>query len=719
MDTNVKNLQEVFQAGQRLLVPLFQRPYVWNEERQWAPLWEDIERLAGRLEAEDDGIEPHFMGAVVLQKVAGASAVQTRSVIDGQQRLTTLQLVFHAAFLALAEYEMQEAEYLRAHFRNSETYLGPVDRYKLTPTTRDQQEYLTIISAGDAETLPSASSDTHGLLTAAHAFFTRSIRSWLALGDPLERSRLLTRTLIHKLTLVAIELEHNEDSQQIFETLNARGTPLTGADLIKNFVFQRLELDQSDTESMYQKYWAHFETTFWEKEVSVGRVSTPRISIYLSQWLIAQTGTEVPIGEVFRKFKQFSNQKAGPSTIDMLSHIDACATVYRSWNEAAEDKSSDLSRLNLFAYRTSVLGTQSAGPLVIWATDPRKPPIPAAQFNRFLVALESWLVRRALMRSGNAGIGQFVATLVTRLEDSSRDFAGDVLTDLLTESSAPNLAWPSDDDLKSELLDAPVYRRFRRSLVQMVLESLEDRYRGYETSRSSFAEGRVRRGHHSIEHLMPQSWRRNWAVGDDVIRQMERDKRIHRLGNLSLVAGGLNSKVSNGPWAGSSGKLAALNEHSVLLMNQQLGLLGSGGWDEELIDKRSAHLLQDIFNIWPVPEQALGVSQGESRGDIQHDVSVADLIKAGLLRVGQELYPRGLEASEPGIVLADGSIFLLGAPHETPSGAAKRLRGRTINGWKFWRVDRERGITLATLRSQLESSRVVSTGFPEVNSLPF
>lgn len=706
MDTNVKNLQEVFQAGQRILVPLFQRPYVWNEEKQWAPLWEDIERLTGRVAAEGDGVEPHFMGAVVLQKIAGAAAVQTRSVIDGQQRLTTLQLIFHAAFRAISEYGIQEAEYLRAHFRNSETFLGPADRYKLTPTTRDQQEYLAIITAGEVDPSVSVTAGSHGLLTAGHSFFLERIRSWLELGNAMERAKILTRTLIHKLTLVAIELEHNEDSQQIFETLNARGTPLTGADLIKNFVFQRLDLDQPETESMYQKYWAHFETAFWEKEVSVGRVSTPRISIYLSQWLISQTGSEVPIGEVFRKFKQFADQKSGQATLDMLSHVDACAVAYRSWTDAAEDKSSDLNRLELLAYRTSVLGTQSAGPLLIWALDPRKSPIPHAQLTRFLVSLESWLVRRALMRSGNAGIGQFVAALITRLEDSSRDFAGDVLTDILTESSAPNLAWPSDKDLRVELLDAPVYRRFRRSLLQMVLESIEDRYRGYGTSRSSFAEGRVHRGVHSIEHLLPQSWRRNWGVGDDVIGQMERDKRIHRLGNLTLVAGGLNSKVSNGSWAGPGGKLEALNEHSVLLMNQQLKLLGANGWGEESIDKRTSALLEDIFSIWPVPERALGVSKGEFRGDVIHDVSVADLINAGLLTAGQEIYTRGTEATESATVLANGSISVQGVPFETPSGAAKRLRGGATNGWKFWLVDRERGITLATLRSHLENSRV-------------
>ncbi len=49
MDTQVRTPQAIFMQPQRLLVPLFQRPYVWNEELQWEPLWKDLERVATRL----------------------------------------------------------------------------------------------------------------------------------------------------------------------------------------------------------------------------------------------------------------------------------------------------------------------------------------------------------------------------------------------------------------------------------------------------------------------------------------------------------------------------------------------------------------------------------------------------------------------------------------------------------------------------------------------
>jgi hypothetical protein len=83
---------------QRLVVPLFQRPYVWNQENQWEPLWEDVVRVAERrLAKPSERQTPHFLGAVVLQQVPNPiGLMQQRTIIDGQQRLTTLQLLLDA-----------------------------------------------------------------------------------------------------------------------------------------------------------------------------------------------------------------------------------------------------------------------------------------------------------------------------------------------------------------------------------------------------------------------------------------------------------------------------------------------------------------------------------------------------------------------------------------------------------------------------------------------
>ena len=98
MKTDVLTPQAIFNQPQRFSVPLFQRPYVWSQDNQWEPLWEDVTRAAERmLKAPNGKHQPHFLGAVVLQQVTnGTGSLQQRTIIDGQQRLTTLQVLLDA-----------------------------------------------------------------------------------------------------------------------------------------------------------------------------------------------------------------------------------------------------------------------------------------------------------------------------------------------------------------------------------------------------------------------------------------------------------------------------------------------------------------------------------------------------------------------------------------------------------------------------------------------
>lgn len=78
------------------------------------------------------------------------------------------------------------------------------------------------------------------LLTRAHRYFAEQAAGWLAGDEPAAggvelRARALTNVLTQSLQLVVIDLRADENSQEIFETLNARGTPLTAADLIRLF----------------------------------------------------------------------------------------------------------------------------------------------------------------------------------------------------------------------------------------------------------------------------------------------------------------------------------------------------------------------------------------------------------------------------------------------------------------------------------------------------
>src|SRR5262245_16830954 len=135
METQVRTPQMVFMQPQRLIVPLFQRPYVWNEENQWEPLWGDIVRVTERLlQSPQSKQQPHFLGAVVLQQVQNPiGLMQVRTIIDGQQRLTTLQLLLDALHAQLLAVEaVPAAMRIEALVANSEHFCtSPEDRFKV------------------------------------------------------------------------------------------------------------------------------------------------------------------------------------------------------------------------------------------------------------------------------------------------------------------------------------------------------------------------------------------------------------------------------------------------------------------------------------------------------------------------------------------------------------------------------------------------------------
>src|ERR1700741_3099524 len=100
MEVFKKTISAVFSGERRYVIPLFQRPYVWTLERQWQPLWEDIAAKAeSELTRGESDVEPppHFLGAVVIQqRRSWGDELLAHDVIDGQQRLTTFQILLTA-----------------------------------------------------------------------------------------------------------------------------------------------------------------------------------------------------------------------------------------------------------------------------------------------------------------------------------------------------------------------------------------------------------------------------------------------------------------------------------------------------------------------------------------------------------------------------------------------------------------------------------------------
>ena len=148
MKADTLTLKALFQKEVRYVIPTFQRPYVWTQEDQWEALWDDLRNVAewylDELEAAEgnsvlaeERAKSHFMGAVVLQQRPTPTAeIETRTVIDGQQRLTTMQLLLDAAQEVMEELELPEAPRLERLVVNEHAAGDEV--FKLWPASLDQ-----------------------------------------------------------------------------------------------------------------------------------------------------------------------------------------------------------------------------------------------------------------------------------------------------------------------------------------------------------------------------------------------------------------------------------------------------------------------------------------------------------------------------------------------------------------------------------------------------
>ncbi len=602
--------QELFGNQVRYLVPLFQRPYVWNRQDQWEPLWLDVENLCAQLiEQEKSGsrteVPAHFLGAIVLdQSPARAGFVSVRPVVDGQQRLTTLQLLLDAAQVVVESHgHGQDSEILQTLVMNRPGVTQSSEEiFKVWPTDRDQATFSGVMD-NDTEVSGNLKDEP---IAVAHRFFLDQVKTWaLAAGENETKSRLhtLTLALAAYLKLVVIDLEPGDNAQVIFETLNHRGAPLLAADLIKNLVFQLAAQQGLDPLPLYQKYWSELDGKQWRAKVARGRQYVPRIDIFVNYWLVMRLAKDVPSDRIFTEFRD--HLVDGTVEIEaMLAELATDAATYASWDKL------DLSTVpGQFRYRVlQAMDTGVVTPVVLWLLRWPVETLPIDQRDKALNALESWLVRRALCRLTSKDINRLTLDLLKELQANPIEVAGDVAEALLLNQRAESRFWPDDSAVVTALANEPLYKSQVRSRLRMVLEALEDQ------RRTDRCEGACPHNL-TIEHIMPQAWREHWIDDSlDELGALRRDALVQTLGNLTLVNHKLNPSLSNRPWTsdeaisrelGQKGKRAILLEHSTLKINADLISKNEGGWEEADIRARTTELAEMIVQIWPRPDGAV------------------------------------------------------------------------------------------------------------------
>ena len=597
MDVSVLTMNTLFQKNIRYLIPEFQRPYVWNQEDQWEPLWDDVRNTAEEFIEGGQPIRksrPHFLGAVVIQQQHFATGkVESRLVIDGQQRLTTVQLLLDAVQEVM---ERRCLEDISARMEdlvlNGKAYVArPDDEFKVWPTLYDRDAFRQTMK----NDLPSEVYE-NSLIVKAHEFFKIQIEHWLdERPEATEiRADALESVVVHLLELVVIDLDIEDEPHIIFETLNARGTPLLQSDLIKNMVLHEAKKgnDSSNISNESSSLW-NFNDEWWRSEIGRGRNRDPRIDVFLNYWLIMRMQKEVRPDRTSTEFRDYVKKSSTPIK-DIAADIQQVSETYRSLEEKK------IKGFKKFLYRREVLQVGTLTPVLLWLFSTE---MSDEQMNRAVLALESYLVRRMVCRMSTKNYNSLFLGLVNSLEEAEKD-AGDTVVEFLSKQKAYANIWPDDRALRDAFLTLPLYRSLTRARLRLVLEGIEGK------KRSVMAETQTVPRRLTIEHVMPQKWQDNWPLPtneSDVEKAVElrdnRNKIIHTMGNLTLVNNRLNPKLSNASWPR---KRKELGRHSTLFLNKKLVEEAPLVWNEDTIAERAKRLTKLAAQAWPSAEQMTG-----------------------------------------------------------------------------------------------------------------
>lgn len=612
MDAKTYPLQDILKPERRYVIPTFQRDYEWTRKGQWELLFDDLATTADRLidvrtsgeegsklKSKEQSISPHFLGAIVCASLPFATGgVALRSVIDGQQRLTTIQLLVRGLLDVLNETGNERAKSVRRMLFNPDDVIeSPDEVYKLWPRRKDRDVWPSAM--GDA----APGMDGDHLYLEARRYFAEASRDYALVDDAPDPTRLaaLADAVSSLFKLVVIDLDDNDDAQVIFEVLNGRQTPLSAIDLVKNLLFLRAELDEEDVESLYDAYWAQFDDKWWKESVGRGHAARGRRDVLLSVWLTAAIGEEANVGHLYREARTYLD--GGPSTEQALEELNAFAEAYQTIYDKlpAPDR-----RLTVAYRRLRALDITTAVPLLTWLATLDDSQLSPEDHVRAVLAIESWALRRAYVGWQTRGYGSLLAKVLKDAKSALRD-GRSIANEIGGALRVGALAWPTDDDVRQAFTSRQFYNGMSQARIRLLLGSIDQQLRDEDPHEPDAI---VEYDNLQIEHVMPRSWAAHWPLLDDdgipvaaddsnpewVVKSRERAAVIDRIGNLTPVTGTFNNEVSNLSWAT---KRAEFQKQRSLVINYAVA--GSEEWTEDAILARSLSLAEVAIRIWGPP----------------------------------------------------------------------------------------------------------------------
>ncbi|MGL2418527.1 GmrSD restriction endonuclease domain-containing protein [Helicobacter pylori] len=554
MEAKEATLSGFFEENQnnQFVIPIYQRVYSWEKEH-CEQLWDDIIKTGG-----NDQIKGHFIGSILYVR-DGNTHSSPLLIIDGQQRLTTITLLF----IALRNHLSDEVKILEKFSRKE------IESYLINSDEKGDKKFKLFLSEPDRDTLLSLIDENRRKLSEPSL---KIMENFKLFEEWIRKNTNKLETIfkgLDKLMIVWIALKKEKDDPQlIFESMNSKGIELTQTDLIGNYIVMETEVEKQ--EYFYNKYWRAMEEELKQNEKLFNQ--------FVRHYLTIKT-REIPnINKVYAAFKDYQ-QKEGIGIEDLLKDLQKycgyfCQIAFKK--EADKDLNKALSFL-------VDLEMDVVYPLLLELYSDYSDGVLSKQdFIPIIALTESYICRRAVCGLGTNSLNKIFPSFTKKID--KKQYLKSVEKHF--GSLKGNQRFPNNDEFKDLFITIDFYH-FKNGKNKYFLERLESSFGTKEPVDTQEC---------TIEHIMPQTLTEEWErdLGENF--QAIHDKYLHTIGNLTLT--GYNEKYSNNSFQEKRDMEKGFKQSS-LRLNQSLKNLESFG--EKEIEKRANDLADWALKIWTYP----------------------------------------------------------------------------------------------------------------------
>ena len=533
-------------------IPIYQRQYSWKQ-KHCKKLITDIERVGF-----SDIYKTHFIGSIVyLQKNSGlVGEPYISEIIDGQQRLTTVMLLFLALYKYMNNssntYFEIKAKVLNENYLIFRDDMGN-EHVKLQLQKGDKEIYDTLLCNVDNKQFDSSNVKQN------FNFLYDYINKYS--GD----KNILYKGLT-KLTIVQMKLGVDDDAQLIFESLNSTGLKLSEADLVRNFVLMGLKSEIQN--KYYNNYWNPVY-------IAVGE----QIDDFIRDYLILKLGKPVSLNEIYEKFKIYSYNFSNIENLlkELLKYSFYYEIILKNSHKDRDIKA-HIDGINN-------LGITTSYPLILKIfEDFSDAVISKKQVVDVISIIESLTIRRTICGLPTASMANIFLSVIKVIDE--KNYVKSIEKAFVLKIGS--VRFPNNEEFMSKMILKDIYN-MKYGTRKYILNSIED----YNIK------NKINIDDYSIEHIMPQTLTNEWIIslGEETAENTH-SKYLHTIGNLTLVAYKVNSALGNKSFLEKRNMKDGFKDIK-LFLNESVKELDI--WNEEEIFIRAKHLSKIACDIWKFP----------------------------------------------------------------------------------------------------------------------